>query len=147
MENFIQFILKEENPTSQQHHEKLSLGTPRFSVKKVLLEISRNSQENTCARVSFLIKLQVFSWCFTGVFLWIFRNFYLQNTSGRMLLYKVKAYMVKETNKTFLSEQIVMWQGTNIKFWVITLACLRWTCRLSIQSRWKKYWFTDDLLK
>ena len=28
------------------------------SVKKVLLEISQNSQENTCARDSFLIKLQ-----------------------------------------------------------------------------------------
>ena len=30
----------------------------RCSVKKVLLEISQNSQENTCARVSFLIKLR-----------------------------------------------------------------------------------------
>ena len=30
----------------------------RSSVKKVLLEISQNSQENTCAKVSFLIKLQ-----------------------------------------------------------------------------------------
>ena len=29
------------------------------SVKKVFLEISRNSQKNTCARVSYLIKLQV----------------------------------------------------------------------------------------
>ena len=27
----------------------------------MFLEISQNSQENTCARVSFLIKLQVFS--------------------------------------------------------------------------------------
>ena len=27
--------------------------------KKMLLKISPNSQENTCARVSFLIKLQV----------------------------------------------------------------------------------------
>ena len=27
--------------------------------KKVLLQISQNSQENTCAAVSFLIKLQV----------------------------------------------------------------------------------------
>ena len=27
-------------------------------MKKVILEISQNSQENTCARVSFLIKLQ-----------------------------------------------------------------------------------------
>ena len=30
----------------------------RCSVKKVLLEISQNSEKNTCARVSFLIKLQ-----------------------------------------------------------------------------------------
>ena len=30
----------------------------RCSVKKLLVEISQNSQENTCARVSFLIKLQ-----------------------------------------------------------------------------------------
>ena len=29
------------------------------SVKKVLLQISQNAQENTCARVSFLITLQV----------------------------------------------------------------------------------------
>ena len=31
----------------------------RYFVKKVFLKISQNSQENTCARVSFLIKLQV----------------------------------------------------------------------------------------
>ena len=31
----------------------------RCSVKRVFLEISQNLQENTCARVSFLIKLQV----------------------------------------------------------------------------------------
>ena len=37
------------------------------SVKKVFLEISQNSKENTCARVSFLIKLQTDSG--TGVFL------------------------------------------------------------------------------
>ena len=30
----------------------------RCSVKEVFLEISQNSQENTCTRVSFLIKLQ-----------------------------------------------------------------------------------------
>ena len=32
--------------------------TQRCSVKKVFLKISRNLQENTCARFSFLIKLQ-----------------------------------------------------------------------------------------
>ena len=30
----------------------------RFSVKKVFIKISQNPQENNCARVSFLIKLQ-----------------------------------------------------------------------------------------
>ena len=30
----------------------------RCSVKKAFLKISQNSQENTCARVSFLIKLK-----------------------------------------------------------------------------------------
>ena len=41
------------------------------SVEKVLLEISQNSQENTCARVSFLIKLQ--AW-FPYEFCKIFKN-------------------------------------------------------------------------
>ena len=40
--------------------------------KKVFLEISKNSQENTHARVPFLIKLQA-SGSGTGV--WILRNF------------------------------------------------------------------------
>ena len=33
--------------------------TQRCFVKKVFLEISQNSQENICARVSFVIKLQI----------------------------------------------------------------------------------------
>ena len=45
-------------------HEKVTLSLytevviQRCSVKKLFLEISQNSQENTCARVSFLKKLQ-----------------------------------------------------------------------------------------
>ena len=38
--------------------ENVEAVARRCSVKKVFLEISQNSQENTCARVSFLIKLQ-----------------------------------------------------------------------------------------
>ena len=38
--------------------EVLALGC---SIKKVFLEISQNSLENTCARVSFLMKLQKFA--------------------------------------------------------------------------------------
>ena len=32
--------------------------TRRCSIEKVFLEISQNSQENSCAKVSFLVKLQ-----------------------------------------------------------------------------------------
>ena len=40
------------------HRKRFSEAVARrCSVKKVFLEISQNSQENTCARVSFLIKL------------------------------------------------------------------------------------------
>ena len=52
------------------------------SVKKVFLEISQNSQENTSARVPFLIKLQALGLQLylkgdsdTGVLLWILWNF------------------------------------------------------------------------
>ena len=49
--------------------ENLEAVVQRFSVKKVFLDIPQNSQENTCARVSFLIDSPG-----TGVFLWILRN-------------------------------------------------------------------------
>ena len=41
----------------------------RSTVKKVFLKMSQNSQENTCARVSCLIKLQVFSYKFCEIFM------------------------------------------------------------------------------
>ena len=50
------WIQNETYPTCIPYIEAVS---QRCSVKKVFLEISQNSKENTCARVSFLIKLQV----------------------------------------------------------------------------------------
>ena len=53
----------------------------RCSFKNLFVEISQNSQENSCARASFLMKLQVKANNFikketdTDVFLWILRNF------------------------------------------------------------------------
>ena len=48
----------------------------RRSVKKVLLKISQNLQENTCARVSFLIKWKKRLWrrCFSVNFAIFFRK-------------------------------------------------------------------------
>ena len=49
--------------------------TWRCSVKKVFLEIWQNSQENTCARVSFLIKLQTRpGGCFWSHYLFSFKR-------------------------------------------------------------------------
>ena len=58
----------------------------RCSVEKVFLEISQNSQENTCARVTFSIKLQASHRCFPVNFAKFLRAPFLQNTSGRLLL-------------------------------------------------------------
>ena len=77
----------------KQHNEAVTL---RCSVKKVFLEISQNLQENTCARDSFLIKLQArpatllkkslcYS-CFPVNFEKFLSIHSLQNTSGRLFL-------------------------------------------------------------
>ena len=53
----------------------------RCSVEKVFLEISQNSQENTCARASFLIKLQASDLRWLLLYFWTpkFRFRYLFN--------------------------------------------------------------------
>ena len=64
--------LKSQILLNERHHEYFSMKkfylkntfltaeavVWRCSIKKVFLEISQNLQENTCARESFLIKLQ-----------------------------------------------------------------------------------------
>ena len=60
--------------------------------KKVFLKISQNSQENTCARVSFLITLlkkRLWHRCFLVNFAKFSRTPFLQNTCARLLLKKI----------------------------------------------------------
>ena len=66
----------------QEKHCIQKQSPRRVLSKKVLLEISQSSQENTCARVSFLIKLQASDLQLylkrdsgTDVFPWILWNF------------------------------------------------------------------------
>ena len=72
----------------------------RCSVKKVFLKILQNSQENTCVRVSFLIKLQAPHRCFPVNFAKIFRTpFYrtpLDDCFSRLtqVIYLVKQYLI-----------------------------------------------------
>ena len=52
---------------------------------KFVLEISQNSQENACARVS-LLKKRLWHRCFPVNFVKFLRTPFLQNTSGQLLL-------------------------------------------------------------
>ena len=75
---------------------KHRISRPEVFYKKVLLEISQNSQENTCAGDSFLIKLQappttslkkrLWHRCFPVNFAKFLRTPFSQNTLGRLLL-------------------------------------------------------------
>ena len=56
----------------------------------MFLEISQNSQENTCAWVSFLMKLYLKNDYGTGVFLWILWNFLKHFFYRWLLLYRKK---------------------------------------------------------
>ena len=63
---------------------RVEAATRGVLCERVFLEISQNSQENTCARVSFLIKLQ-------------------DNTSGRLLLQgKKEDHQKEEDTRTAL---------------------------------------------
>ena len=65
----------------------------RCSRKKVFVEILQNSQENTCARASFLslrsatlLKKRLWRRCFPANFVKLLRTPFLQNISGQLLL-------------------------------------------------------------
>ena len=57
MSYLISLIPKDEGLNDSNDSNNTEAVVRRCSVKKVYLEISQNSQENTCARFSFLIKL------------------------------------------------------------------------------------------
>ena len=56
MRNYTSFLVIISAPECQ--FEEPEDIARRYSIKKVFLEILQNSQENTCARASFLKKLQ-----------------------------------------------------------------------------------------
>ena len=70
-----------------------------FCKKKVFFEISQNSQENTCARDSFLTKLKKSLWhgCFSVKFEKFLRTPFLKNNSGRLLLIRFCENSAKES--------------------------------------------------
>ena len=59
---------------------------PTCSTKKMFLTILKNSQENICARASFLIKKETLEQLFSCAFWESFKDTFLQNTSERLLV-------------------------------------------------------------
>ena len=130
-------------------HDYKYASLVRSSRPEVFLIILQNSQENTCAWVSFLIKLQASPCNFikkrdsgTGVFLWIFWNFsdhfFLKNTSGGCICL-VTVGLTVENNKLFsqlmLNKKPVVFSKLIFrilhshlwkKHWAIKSAC-KWT--------------------
>ena len=88
----------------------------RCSVKKVFSEILQNSQENTCARDSFLTLAQVFSCEFYK----ISKNTFLQNTTGRLLL---TIHYLFDTNKL---------TGTILDLESCKSRCMSWNSNTSV---------------
>ena len=58
----------------------------RCSVKKVLLEISQNSQENTCAKASFFIRKETLAQVFSSEFCKILKNVFFYRNLRWLLL-------------------------------------------------------------
>ena len=99
---------------------------------KLFLEILQNSQENTCARVSFLIKLkseasnfikketlaQVFSCVFCYIFKDTFFTEHLQVTaSGNYLIFlSSRIFIVMFCNQIFYAPQITRWYHSLFPF-------------------------------
>ena len=98
------FELRQKQLVVQNHQ--------RCSIKKVFLEISKNSQENACARVSILIKLQALaSAC----------NFIKIETLAQVF----SCEFCKISKNTFFTEHV--WATASINFW-------SYLCKIVIQS-------------
>ena len=117
----------------RSNHQRCSMKNKEF------LKILRNSQENTCVRVSFLIRLQAevcnfiekdtLAQVFSREFCEICKNTFLQNTSRRLLLFvrnmskkfseKILHYgkcIRASTNKFNLSKLRMVLSANNIDF-------------------------------
>ena len=80
----------------QTNTVKPEAATRGFLLEKVVLEISQNSQENTCAIVSFLIKILLYS-CFPV-------NFakFLKQLFYRTPLVAASAYLIRTCNESYI---------------------------------------------
>ena len=112
---------------------QLPEGVLRCSIRKVFLKISKNSQENTCASVSFLIKLQasacniikkgILAQVYSVRFCEIFKNTFFYRTplvaASQLWVY----ILTNEQNLFFYYYEVMGYFNFLRKFLQITLHC------------------------
>ena len=83
--------LEVKTPERRSFGDFAEAATQRCSVNKVFLEISQNSRENTCAKLSFLIKFQASGLhrCFPVNFAKLLKTAILQIICERLLMTSV----------------------------------------------------------
>ena len=105
------FILKNFLPSFKIVSNQTDVVVWKCSVKKMILEISQNSQENTCVRVSFWIKLQGRpATSFTEHLQWLPLNQRYKNGSFISILHEIIFYFLldKPVSFKFLIKLIII---------------------------------------
>ena len=106
--------------SSYQKYVYSEAATRDVLYKKVFLKISQNSQENTCARVSFLIKLQAWSFfLFSCEFCEIFAEHLWKTVSiyfevGQTLFQRETIIIISKWGELLLSKEGKLFQSTTI---------------------------------
>ena len=116
------------------HIGKSSRQRCSVKMKEVFLEISQNSYENTCAIASFLmglrpatlLKKRLWHRCFPMNFVEFLITPFLQNTSGRLLLYQKKCH---EMSQKCLQKGLLSLKYSNIITFVPTYIIFKSTLR------------------
>ena len=99
------------NPSRDNFWCEWKAATRGVLWKKMFLEISQNSQESTCARVSFLIKLQAWGFC---KFCETSKNTFLQNTFKRLLLTCADVHLPNTVQKVQMKNSILWKKSTHV---------------------------------
>ena len=109
----------------------------------MFLEISQNSQEDTCGTVSFSIKLQAEATAFdlSRVFSWRFRVFHHSHTKKKFFS---KFHFVWNKKKKKKKEMKIPWWSSNIYFFARVSICL--TSKI-LKEIWQMVIWTGNMFK
>ena len=110
----------------------------RCSVRKMFLKMSQNSQEDTCARVFFLIKLKKRLWhrCFFVNFtkLKILKTFFIEHLRWLILYIKSRLFIVGNKTQWFISFSTIYFK----EIWCFIQAWQE-------LQRWILFYFLEDI--